>query len=110
MVVLNDAQTNNHFGGRPIFGIVTSFTRCSDAPGPNMEMLPPCLNIPITSPAPQPTVAASASGNAPPLSPPQTLANNKVQNPECNFRLYSNHPIHVFLQIYFSANLINFSL
>ena len=28
-ISLNDAQTNNHFGGRPIFGIVTSFIRCS---------------------------------------------------------------------------------
>ncbi len=51
-ISLNDAQTNDHFGGRAIFGIVTSFTRCcSDIPGPNMEMLQPCLSIPILPPA-----------------------------------------------------------
>jgi hypothetical protein len=61
-ISLNDAQTNNHFGGRPIFGIVTSFIRCSDVPGPNMEVLPPCLNIPA------PVLSA------PPISPPSPSA------------------------------------
>lgn len=61
-ISLNDTQTNHHFGGRPIFGIVTSFTHCSDVPGPNMEMLPPCLNIPIlpSAPAPAPQSAAGS--------------------------------------------------
>jgi hypothetical protein len=86
-ISLDDAQTNHHFGGRPIFGIVTSFTRCSDQPGPNMEILPPCLNIPILppAPAPQPTVAAappSPAITAPTISPsPSGPANNTVQSP-----------------------------
>jgi hypothetical protein len=88
-ISLDDAQTNDHFGGRPIFGIVTSFTRCSDVPGPNMEMLQPCLNIPVVSPspAPQPTITAappSPSTAAPAISPPPSAPptnNNTVQNP-----------------------------
>jgi hypothetical protein len=83
-ISLNDVQTNHHFGGRPIFGIVTSFTRCSDQPGPNMEILPPCLNIPILPPAPQPAVTAPPPSPAitAPVSPsPTTPANNTVQNP-----------------------------
>lgn len=81
-ISLDDAQTNDHFGGRPIFGIVTAFARCSDVPGPNMEMLQPCLNIPIPPPAPQLTVTAPPSPNiAAPISPPTTTANNTVQSP-----------------------------
>jgi hypothetical protein len=41
-IVLDDKATNHHFAGQPIFGVVTSFVRCSDTPGPNMEVLPPC--------------------------------------------------------------------
>jgi hypothetical protein len=85
-ISLNHVQTNHHFGGRPIFGIVTSFTRCSDQPGPNMEILPPCLNIPTLppAPAPQPTVAAAPPSPAisTPVSPPPSgPANNTVPNP-----------------------------
>jgi hypothetical protein len=87
-ISLDDAQTNNHFGGRPIFGIVTSFTRCSDVPGPNMEMLQPCLNIPIPPPVPSaaaPLPPSTASPVSPPpspaLSPPTISANNTIQNP-----------------------------
>ncbi|HEY1248482.1 MAG TPA: hypothetical protein VGE97_05820, partial [Nitrososphaera sp.] len=87
-IYLDDAQTNHHFGGRPIFGIVTSFSRCSDVPGPNMEILQPCLNIHIPPPAPQPTLAVSPSSSpaitnsvSPPSSAPLTTpANNTVQN------------------------------
>jgi hypothetical protein len=68
-IFLDDAQTNNHFGGRPIFGIVNSFIRCSNEPGPNMEILPPCLNIPL--PPPQPTLS-------PP--PPQPAATTPTAN------------------------------
>jgi hypothetical protein len=41
-ILLDDKATNHHFAGQPIFGVVTSFVRCSDTPGPNMEVLPPC--------------------------------------------------------------------
>jgi hypothetical protein len=41
-VSLDDNKTNHHFGGQPLLGIVDSFTPCSDVPGPNMELLPPC--------------------------------------------------------------------
>jgi hypothetical protein len=37
-----DNATNHHFAGQPVFGLVSSFTPCSDVPGPNMEVLPSC--------------------------------------------------------------------
>jgi plastocyanin len=37
-----DNATNHHFAGQPIFGLVSSFVPCSEIPGPNMEILPPC--------------------------------------------------------------------
>jgi hypothetical protein len=83
-ISLNDAQTNNHFGGRPIFGIVTSFIRCSDVPGANMEMLQPCLNIPIPPPPQSAVRAPPLPSTTTPGSPPPTIpANNTgslVQN------------------------------
>jgi hypothetical protein len=39
---VNDNETNHHFAGQTIYGVVTSLNRCSDQPGPNMEVLPPC--------------------------------------------------------------------
>jgi hypothetical protein len=84
-ISLDDTQTSNHFGGRPIFGIVTSFIRCSDVPGPNMEMPTPCLNIPVTSPQPTVTVPPApppTTTTAPTVSPPTIAANNNtVQTP-----------------------------
>jgi hypothetical protein len=41
---VDDQGTNNHFGGQPIYGVVTSLIRCSDEPGPNMEILSPCTS------------------------------------------------------------------
>ena len=41
-ISLDDNKTNHHFGGQPLLGIVDSFVQCSDTPGPNMELLPPC--------------------------------------------------------------------
>lgn len=86
-ISLNDTQTNNHFGGQTMFGIVTSFIRCSDVPGPNMEVLPPCLNIPVVPtlsatapPSPSLTPAAPVS----PTTPPTIPANNtesELQSP-----------------------------
>jgi hypothetical protein len=75
-ILLNDAQTNNHFGGRPIYGIVTSFIRCSDMPGPNMEVLPPCMSIPSQS--------AAAALPTTTFSTPPTIAtanNTGLQSP-----------------------------
>ena len=43
-VSVDDKETNNHFAGQPIYGVVTSLIRCSDEPGPNMEVLPPCTS------------------------------------------------------------------
>jgi hypothetical protein len=88
-ILLNDTQTNHHFGGRPIFGIVSSFTRCSDVPGPNMEMPQPCLNIPIPPQPPIPppsSVAPSLTTTAPvspppPVSSPTIAGNTSLQNP-----------------------------
>jgi hypothetical protein len=39
---MNDEQTDQHFGAQTIYGIVDSVTDCSDTPGPNMQILPPC--------------------------------------------------------------------
>ncbi len=41
-ISLDDNKTTHHFGGQPLLGIVDSFVPCSDLPGPNMEILPPC--------------------------------------------------------------------
>jgi hypothetical protein len=41
-VSVNDQETKSHFAGQPIYGVVTSMIRCSDEPGTNMEVLPPC--------------------------------------------------------------------
>jgi hypothetical protein len=41
-ISLDDKETNRHFAGQAIYGIVKSFTQCSDQPGENMEVLPPC--------------------------------------------------------------------
>ena len=45
-ISLDDNNTNHHFGGQPLLGIVDSFIPCSDVPGPNMELLPPCSSSP----------------------------------------------------------------
>jgi hypothetical protein len=41
-ISLDDKETNKHFAGQAIYGVVKSFTQCSDQPGENMEVLPPC--------------------------------------------------------------------
>jgi hypothetical protein len=41
-ISLDDQETNHHFAGQTIYGVVHSLTRCSDTPLPNMEVLPPC--------------------------------------------------------------------
>ncbi|MDQ3902457.1 MAG: hypothetical protein M3247_02210, partial [Thermoproteota archaeon] len=41
-ISLDDKETNKHFAGQTIYGIVKTFTQCSDQPGENMEVLPPC--------------------------------------------------------------------
>ena len=41
-ISLNDKQTNSHFAGQPILGIVSLMTRCSDVPLQAMEVLPSC--------------------------------------------------------------------
>jgi hypothetical protein len=41
-ISLDDKETNKHFAGQAIYGVVKSFTQCSDQPGQNMEVLLPC--------------------------------------------------------------------
>jgi hypothetical protein len=44
-ISLDDKETNKHFAGQTIYGIVKSFksfTKCLDQPGPNMEVPAPC--------------------------------------------------------------------
>lgn len=43
-ISVDDNETNDHFAGQPILGVATSLIRCSDEPGPNMEVLPPCTS------------------------------------------------------------------
>ena len=45
-ISLDDNKTNHHFGGQPLLGIVDSFVKCSDTPGANMDLLPPCSTSP----------------------------------------------------------------
>jgi hypothetical protein len=45
-ISLDDKETNKHFAGQAIYGVVKSFTQCSDQPGQNMEVLPPCSTSP----------------------------------------------------------------
>jgi hypothetical protein len=41
-ISVNDKATNSHFASQPILGVVKSFERCSDIPGPDMVVLPSC--------------------------------------------------------------------
>ena len=41
-ISLNDKATNSHFASQPILGVVKSYERCSDIPGPDMVVLPSC--------------------------------------------------------------------
>jgi hypothetical protein len=41
-ISFDDQETNHHFAGQAIYGVVNSVTRCSDTPLPNMQVLPPC--------------------------------------------------------------------
>jgi hypothetical protein len=43
-ISLDGKQTNNHFAGQPIYGVIASLIRCSDVPGANMEVLPFCTS------------------------------------------------------------------
>jgi hypothetical protein len=49
-ISLDDKETNRHFAGQTIYGIVKSFARCSDEPGENMEVLEPCSTSSSTFP------------------------------------------------------------
>ena len=48
-ISLDDKETNKHFAGQTIYGIVKTFTQCSDQPGENMEVLPPCSSSSTSS-------------------------------------------------------------
>lgn len=44
IISVDDNTTNHHFAAQSILGVVKSFVLCSDIPGPNMEVLPPCMS------------------------------------------------------------------
>jgi len=47
-IAVDDQSTNHHFASQPILGVVNTFVLCSDIPGANMEVLPPCtLEAPV---------------------------------------------------------------
>jgi hypothetical protein len=53
-ISLDDKETNKHFAGQTIYGVVKSFksfTKCSDQPGPNMELPAPCRSSSSFSPS-----------------------------------------------------------
>jgi len=67
IISVDDNATNHHFAAQPILGVVKSFILCSDIPGPNMEVLPPCTtNIEQTGniSATQPVGASVSTSNA----------------------------------------------
>ena len=41
-ISLGHEETDHHFAGQPIRGVVTLLTPCSDTPGASMEVLPRC--------------------------------------------------------------------
>jgi hypothetical protein len=41
-ISLDHEETDHHFAGQPISGVVTSLTPCSDEPGPSMQVYPSC--------------------------------------------------------------------
>ena len=53
-ISVDNNMTNQHFASQPILGLVTSFTFCSDIPGPNMELLTPCTQPTSLSGSPSP--------------------------------------------------------
>jgi hypothetical protein len=77
IISVDDNATNNHFASQPILGVVNSFVLCSDIPGANMEVLPPCT---LNGPAGQITNASnqfssnSISTNATPTNATPTNA------------------------------------
>jgi hypothetical protein len=66
-IFADDNMTNHHFASQPILGVVNSLLICSDIPGPNMEVLPPCSE------------PNSVSGSASPLSGEPTMSMQPVQ-------------------------------
>jgi hypothetical protein len=66
-IFADDNMTNHHFALQPILGVVTSFLICSDIPGPNMEILPPCSE------------PNSVYGSASPLSDEPTMSVQSVK-------------------------------
>jgi hypothetical protein len=41
-ISVDDKDTNHHFAGQPVLGVVKSFTLCSDIAGPRMKILRSC--------------------------------------------------------------------
>lgn len=78
-ILVNDAQTNLHFAGQPVFGVITSFTLCSDVPLPNMVVLPPCLDTIPSLPPPQ--VAAITTTFASPTTATTNAGEQQLQSP-----------------------------
>lgn len=42
-ISVDDTRINHHFGGQPIYGIVSSLELCSNVLGHNMQILPSCM-------------------------------------------------------------------
>jgi hypothetical protein len=58
-ISVDDNATNHHFAAQHILGVVKTFVLCSDIPGPDMQVLPPC-----TSTIPETPNVSSASTSA----------------------------------------------
>jgi hypothetical protein len=76
-ISVDDNKTNHHFASQPILGVVTSFVLCSDLPGPNMEVLPPCTMINFQENNFSPSNATSAGPPSESFIPSQEGMNNE---------------------------------
>ena len=71
-ILVDDNMTNHHFASQPILGVVNSLLVCSDIPGPNMVILPPCSepNSVISSDSP---LSGEAMMSVQPVQPVQPI-------------------------------------
>lgn len=92
-IFVDDNITNHHFASQSILGVVDSLLVCSDIPGPNMEILPPCSepnslsgytspssDEPPMSMQPLQPVIPSMSPSMPASEPQQFNEESQIQN------------------------------
>jgi hypothetical protein len=103
-ISVDDNATNHHFASQPILGVVKTFVLCSDIPGPDMEVLPPCTpstpeNHNVSSLSMNNTNAGFES--TPTLQSPSVRANiseeqSKTVSPNINNENNGNLPFQIY--------------